>query len=231
MTESRRYLSGKKSKHLYLHRAEFWSRIIARLPGVEAVFLTGSLSHGRGTDQSDIDYFIVARKGRIFTARFWVLVVLLSCGRLAMNADTHAGKICPNHFVTEDNLMIAERSLPFAYLYSKSKFLAGNPELWELFKKLNQPWMLAHGHGFDQVVERCISIQSRECSTVGNLFERSVYLLQKYKMKTNKLEMPNEARVWLNTDEIRCHPDHAEISRRYQKNILLEKNEQISTHQ
>lgn len=223
--ELEKCLADEKARHLHQRRAEFWSRVIARLPGVEAVFLTGSLAQGRSTAKSDIDFFIVARHGRIFTARFWVLAVLLICRRLAMNDESHAGRICPNHFVTASHLEIVERSQQFAYLYRRSRFLAGKVELWELFKKLNQPWMLAHGYGYDQVSDENIAIPSQKNSIGGNIFERGAYLIQHHKMRTNALQIPDEARIWLRRHEIRCHPDHAKTAGRYLDIISLEKTE------
>ena len=85
----------------YLVRAKFWANFLGKLPGVAAIFLSGSMASGKATKKSDIDFFILAHPGKIWTARFFIFFVLKSMGKLS-KPHHHEGQICPNHFITTD---------------------------------------------------------------------------------------------------------------------------------
>jgi len=98
-------------------KAKFWARILGLLPSVRAIFLSGSVAQGRATDSSDIDFFIIARHGQIWTARFFVFLIL-KIFRQIRTSKNHAGKICPNHFITDTHLEIQEKDVYSANLFS-----------------------------------------------------------------------------------------------------------------
>jgi len=66
-----------------MNKEKKWATKLGKLPGVAAIFLSGSRAQDRGTDESDIDFFIIARPGQIWTARFFVLVTLKLHNQLA----------------------------------------------------------------------------------------------------------------------------------------------------
>jgi len=69
-----------------IKKAKRWAKYCGKMPGVKAIFLSGSIACGRATEKSDIDFFIIAQHGRIWTARFFVLT-----GRFGMDGylDEH----------------------------------------------------------------------------------------------------------------------------------------------
>jgi hypothetical protein len=87
-------------------RAMFYGRILGALPFVRMVALTGSLAMLNLSKNPDMDFMLVAKMGRVWTARAFAILL----GKIArLFGDT----ICPN-------LIISERSLawPFHDLYS-----------------------------------------------------------------------------------------------------------------
>lgn len=78
-------------------RARFYGRILGRLPFIRMVALTGSLAMLNLSKNRDMDYMLVARVGRVWTARAFALLI----GRLAR---VFGDIICPNVIVSENVL-------------------------------------------------------------------------------------------------------------------------------
>jgi predicted nucleotidyltransferase len=131
----------------YTQRARFWAPVLGRLPGVRAMFLSGSLAQGQGSVHSDIDFFIIARPGRIWTARFVIFVTLKLFRRLA-KSDHHDGQICPNHFITEDQLEIVEQDAYSAHLFAHNQPLYDPKGVWFQFVRANREWVGEFGESF-----------------------------------------------------------------------------------
>lgn len=86
------------------------ARVISYLPHVRLVALVNTVAFNAPAPDSDIDFFIIARAGRIFTARFLVTLVMQIFGwrrhgRLINN------RICLSFYLADDNLNL----YPLAY--------------------------------------------------------------------------------------------------------------------
>lgn len=127
-------------------------RVIARLPFVRSVILNGSLASGGHKKSSDIDILIIAEDGRIFTARFFVnvLAIILGIKRSSNRNKPHAGKFCFNYFLTKSFLRIPTKrgekiDRYCADNYSKSRYIAGDIELFKKFMLCNDGLFQKYG--------------------------------------------------------------------------------------
>ena len=134
----------------YHHRAQKWARILGQMPGVKGIFLSGSLARGDGNADSDIDFFVVTSPGQIWTARFFIFLILKLCNRLA-KPENHAGNICPNHFVTTDSLEIREQDAYAAEMFSCNVPLYDSGGVWEMFVQANEGWIERFEYSFSQI--------------------------------------------------------------------------------
>lgn len=195
----------------YLKKAKRWSRFLVLLPGVRAIFLSGSLAQGKSTDHSDIDIFIIAREGKIFTARFFVSGFLWLFGQLANQKKNHAGEICPNHFITDRSLEIQEKDHYAAKLFSHNQFLAGDMGLWDQFRAVNTLWITSFGEKFvgaqDFVPEPLNNVREEERNRKIGKLEHYLKKIQIQKIEKNKKTLPREAKIILEDFEIRLHPN------------------------
>ena len=85
-----------------------YGRLIAELPFVRMVAVTGSLAWDNVERGADIDYLIVTEPDRLWVCR-WLLAAL---GRVARRDGV---LLCPNYMVSERALVLAERNLYGAY--------------------------------------------------------------------------------------------------------------------
>jgi hypothetical protein len=89
-------------------RAARYGRLMAGLPFVRMVAVTGALAVNNVDRRVDLDYLVVTEPGRLWLCR--ALVILLVRWALL-----RGGVICPNYFISTSALSIAERSLYTAH--------------------------------------------------------------------------------------------------------------------
>lgn len=81
-----------------------YGRVLARLPFVRMVAVTGALAMDNVQDDTDIDYFVVTETGRLWLARAQAITLV----RLAaLRGDV----LCPNYIVAESALTFGEHTL------------------------------------------------------------------------------------------------------------------------
>jgi len=86
----------------YLHRAIIAGKVLRFVPFLRMAGLNGSLVRGEDTEKSDIDFLIIARSGRLYTARFFTVLFLHLTG-WRRHGKYIAGRICPNCFLSDKN--------------------------------------------------------------------------------------------------------------------------------
>ncbi|MGE5224183.1 MAG: hypothetical protein ACM3PY_17215 [Omnitrophica WOR_2 bacterium] len=85
-------------------KALAYGRMIARVPFVRMVAVTGSLAMNNVNPGGDLDYMIVTRQERLWLARSLVIVLV----RLAARAGD---RICPNYFLSEQTLALQDQNI------------------------------------------------------------------------------------------------------------------------
>jgi hypothetical protein len=95
-----------------------YGRIIARLPFVRMVAVTGSLAMNNADEGKDVDYMIVTTPKRLWLCRALALLVTRFARREGVN-------LCPNYLVTTNALELKERSLYVAHELAQMVPLSG----------------------------------------------------------------------------------------------------------
>jgi hypothetical protein len=93
-------------------------RLVARFPFVRLVALSGACAHDNATD-SNVDLFLVVRRGRAWSVLLALLVLIGALGRRRT--------LCLNYVVDEDGLGLPERDLFTAAEIVGLRPLAGRP--------------------------------------------------------------------------------------------------------
>lgn len=189
-------------------KARLWAKKLGKCPGVAAIFLSGSLAQDRGNDQSDIDFFVIARPGQIWTARFFVFITLKLNKQLAKPHD-HVGKICPNHFITSDHLKIVEKNAYSAHLFSHNQPLYDPYNLFPKFVEKNQ-WVQDFNETFPQVGADYIGpqdfLRAGDIPPLRRLIEQLLKKIQIFIVKGNPEYQTSGASIVLTDTELRFHP-------------------------
>lgn len=131
IVETRRQRS-EQSREVW-KRAFRFGRIIASLPFVRMVAVTGELAMDNVGPHSDIDYFIVTEPGRLWLTRLMVIAVVRCAG-------TRGPEICPNYLLSSEALELDDRNMYTAHEVAQMVPIAGL-EMYRRLRDLN-PWVL-----------------------------------------------------------------------------------------
>lgn len=99
-------------------KAVRYGRIIASIPFVRMVAVTGSLSMNNADEGKDVDYLLVTAPNHLWTCRALSLLV-------ARLARLEGVNLCPNYLVTTNALELTERSLYVAHELAQMIPLSG----------------------------------------------------------------------------------------------------------
>jgi hypothetical protein len=126
----RRKKGNKKAKDL-MNTAEQVAGFLAKFPYVRAVGVSGSLSKEFADDQSDIDFFIITQKNRL-----WIARTIMHCFKKLTFLVNKQHFFCMNYYIDEAMLEINEKNiftatevvtlLPFVGDDTFRKFYAAN---------------------------------------------------------------------------------------------------------
>ncbi len=89
-----------------LKRARSAARWIAAVPFIRAILVGNSVAAGTASDDSDIDFVIIAEGGRIWIVRFFTNLILRLLGRRRFG-DKVKNRICLSFFVDTKHLNLA----------------------------------------------------------------------------------------------------------------------------
>ena len=199
------------------------------VPFIKGVFVSGSLVIYNSTEESDIDLLIVARKGRIFTVRFFLTLLLELIGE-RKKPGKKARRICLNHYLTGTSLEMKYPSLYNAYTYLHLLPILNRDNVFEKFRKEND-WMkdyiiftgLTFSPPFtiEEPSKTAMFLERKLSGSFGEWLEKKLKENQLKRRNKNYPEGIKEERVILEDDLIELHPDSPEkdILRRYQEQL------------
>lgn len=95
-----------------------YGHLIAGLPFVRMVAVTGSLAWDNVKDAADVDYLIVTEPGRVWLCR-WLVAALVRVAR------ANGVSLCPNYVVSKRALSLPEPNLYAAYELARMTPIAG----------------------------------------------------------------------------------------------------------
>ncbi len=101
----KRRVEGNLMAKKYYQKAWKYSKIISFFPYVEGIGITGSLSKNYMEKESDIDYFIISKSGRL-----WVCRTFLVLFKKIFLLNSHQ-YFCINYFIDTDSLEIQDRNI------------------------------------------------------------------------------------------------------------------------
>jgi hypothetical protein len=154
----RREVNSRKA----FDRAIFYGSILGRLPFIRMVALTGSLAMLNLSKNRDMDYMLVTRPGRVWTARAFALLL----GRLAR---LFGDVICPNVIVSENALEWNARNLYAAREFAQMIPISGLDVFYRL--RIANSWIKYILPNFDLDPESKLSKENMQPSASQKLIE------------------------------------------------------------
>jgi len=169
------------------------------IPFCRSVFLCNTVASSHATPESDIDVFIVVKSGRIWIARFFIILTL-ALFRLRITKETSANKICLSFYTTDTHLdlsdvVIDDEDIYMAYwidqlvpVYDpdnlRQRIIEENVWAKKYIQNAFQPHETLHRLRVDDMWLQKIKKKSSEwvlSGSVGSFFEK---MLKKRQLKT-----------------------------------------------
>ncbi len=217
-------LADKKWKKLLKY-----SRLFSFIPFVDFVFGAGSLALGNVHSDSDFDVLIGVKYGRIFTARFFSIVIFsfFNIRRKKIDHKENAkDKICLNHFVTEKSYCLKS---PYNHywqnLYKNLVPVYGSEKKISEFYKANNSWLdfeptiadhrLSNRKNFlKDFLEYILN------NFLGDQLEKILRYIQLQRIQKNlavSRTAQNNSRLSYTDEELEFHPDTLRIEKLLEK--------------
>lgn len=207
--------------------------LFRHIPFTTGVFGSGSLALGNVNENSDFDVLILAKTGRIFSARFFSAVAFSIFGWRRKKLDHRISakdKVCLNHFVTSASYHLTlPPSVYWQALYKQLVPLYGTEEKINEFFKANADWLGDIKYQADlrhksKVPSRFkIAIEFLLAGLFGDWLES---ILKKYQVSRIKRGLPADYKdpmsvksdtrhlpplIRYSDTELEFHPDPAEV--------------------
>jgi len=126
---------------------------LAGCPFLKGLMVSGSLAFGNTKFESDIDFLVITAPGRIWTCRTFLSFFLQVLGQ-RRHGDIIENKICLNHYIASDSLIVPLQNLSNAQLYSHLVPLT-NYQNFRLFQKQNS-WIADLLFSHPQIKQNCL---------------------------------------------------------------------------
>lgn len=124
-----------------LFKARRAARLISWLPGIISIFLCNSVASETAHEDSDIDFFIITSKNRVWIARFFSNIVLL-CFGVRRHGKKIANRICLSFYIDEEHmdmggLRLIDDDVHFIYWLKQMMVLYDPKNYYQKFMKAN----------------------------------------------------------------------------------------------
>lgn len=198
-----------------LKKALWVAWLLQLAPFVRMIGLNGSMTRGEMRKESDIDFLIIAKQGRIWTTRFFVTILTHLTGHRRYKNKV-AGRICLNRYQTDQFLEIKPHDFYHARTFSSLVPLY-DQNLYPKYQKENK-WM----EGLNFKVQPTFKIKLANSSLlgflqkiqemilsgfIGNWLEKNLRSYQRERILRDKrtIEAP-KGRIRISDWEICLHP-------------------------
>lgn len=221
----RKRITGNKLAKRRMKYARFFSALIASFPFTRGVYISGSLSKGYMDKNSDIDYFILTSRNRL-----WLCRTLLILFKKVFLLNSHRN-FCINYLIDIDHLEIKERNIytateiallmPMYNFEQYENFLNENSWVKEYYPNLkhHETFSVKGLSRIKKIAEKLLD--NRLGDTLDNFFFKTTSRFWEKKHRKIDVTKPESELVW-NKHVSQYNPRHFRLNvlKRFREKIL-----------
>ncbi|MBX4190354.1 hypothetical protein KW791_03625 [Candidatus Parcubacteria bacterium] len=213
-------------------RYAFW---LQATPFISGLFASGSMALGTTELKSDFDVLVIVKAGRLYTARLFLLAAASLLGvRRTRYEKVAPNKLCFNHYITDESLLINHESLYNAHSYAHLIPLHISESLFYKFYKENY-WISKYVYNFRPHYERILRMIKSNILLVqiarsfervlqgllGEKLEGGLRFYQQKRINMNPATHAPGGRIVFTDKELEFHPYS------FEKTVIDHYNKQI----
>lgn len=205
-------------KNKIVHR---WSGLLAHIPGIRMIAVCNNFSFNNLRENSDIDFFVVAKSGRLYLVRFLLTAVTSIIG-LRRHGSKIANRFCLSFYLDDRNLNLESIKVCPEDIYLKYWINTVLPVyddgVYNDFCRENS-WLdqtLANNYSYRPGTRRRVDLQKmyfkKFCEylisgSLGDFLEKFLKKIQLAKMSKNKISLAreNDRRVIISDHMLKFH--------------------------
>ncbi len=207
------------------------------LPFIKSISIAGSLSMNNTLKKSDIDFFILTKEGRIWTARTLSMILTQMLGQRRHHKQIN-NKICLNYFISENSLPQIQ-NIASANIFLRTIPIFGK-KIYDNFYKKNNFWIKQYFQKTQEnfKIESLRSIKKNNfllfikkflesilSKKIGNLIEKYLALWQKKRIEEKIKEKQNITNLIFTNNILMFHwpkPRNKEVLEKYK--LIIKNN-------
>lgn len=166
-----------------LQLAQKTVRILSVIPTVELIGISGGAARYNADDADDIDLFIIAKHGALWTTRALVLIFLSVLGRRRKNTKNVSNMFCVNMLLDEKVLEIKAHDLYTAHEVAQMKPLCNKNNTYEKFLLANKWVSKFLPNSLDTSIQIDKDVSKSEPQTIFRMLEYMARRLQFFYMR------------------------------------------------
>ena len=224
MIKGRGHLIDVRKGHKFIAE-KWWGRVrqygqyLVKVPFVKMIAICNNLAYDNASETSDIDLFIVIKKGRLWTARLIITLILQFYG-VRRHGNKVTGRFCLSFFITPNKLniqpLLKSHEDPYLAYWTKLIMPIYGKETYEKYKKKNKDWLAdEYGLRFNELNNKAFPFTEKNKHKnfwewllngfIGNQLENIIRFFFKRRTLKKKVQLGLKASVVVSDEMLKFH--------------------------
>lgn len=135
-------IRNAKTSAQKMKKAKSISRLLSIIPFIRSIGISGSVSMNGARPESDIDFFIISSKNRIWLTRLLTVILTQMIGQ-RRHKNIIKDKICLNIYIADENTRYPVENMANSQMILMTLPIY-NKDIFKRFLSSNSEWMDAH---------------------------------------------------------------------------------------
>lgn len=220
-------ISAAKTTGQKIKKAKRISRLLKTIPYIKSIAVSGSVSMTNPKPESDVDFFIISQKNRIWLTRFLTILLTHLVGQRRYKENIN-NKICLNLYIADEKTIFPIQNIASSHMISRMLPIY-QKDSFNAFLNTNKTWISKFIHNFNLNFIFNAHPKKTDVSPQGkliNIFEQTLAKLMSERM-AKKTPLAKPPHLIANNSALIFYYPHSknqEILEKYDNTLALYKD-------